>query len=192
MYPGDPAVRVRHVMRMAAGDIADVTALDMPAHAGTHVDAPAHVLPGGAGVEAARPQALIGRARVVAVPPDAPAVDAAMVTGWALGPDDVRILVRTAAPGRYPPHDGPGLTPEAAGVLAAHGALLVGIDTMSIAAAGDPLPAHRALLRAGVVVLEGLRLGQAPPGAYELVCLPLLIPGADGAPARAVLRPTAP
>ena len=50
------------------------------------------------------------------------------------------------------------------------------------------LPAHRALLRSGVVVLEGLDLGGVPPGTYELVCLPLRIMGGDGAPARAVLR----
>jgi arylformamidase len=30
-----------------------------------------------------------------------------------------------------------------------------------------------------------------PDGTYELVCLPLRIVGADGAPARAALRPLA-
>src|SRR5258708_37723189 len=47
---------------------------------------------------------------------------------------------------------------------------------------------HRILLRAGVVILEGLDLSKTEPGEYELVCLPLQLMGADAAPARAVLR----
>ena len=49
-------------------------------------------------------------------------------------------------------------------------------------------PVHRRLLGHGVVVLEGLDLAGVEPGPYELVALPLLIPGSDGAPARAMLR----
>jgi arylformamidase len=65
---------------------------------------------------------------------------------------------------------------------------LVGIDYLSIAPKADPGPTHVALLQAGVVILEGLDLRSVDPGEYELVCLPLLIPGSDGAPARALLR----
>ena len=60
---------------------------------------------------------------------------------------------------------------------------LVGIDYLSI---GDA-EAHRILLGAGIVPVEGLDLRGVEPGAYELVCLPLRVAGADGAPARAVL-----
>jgi len=38
------------------------------------------------------------------------------------------------------------------------------------------------------VILEGLDLRAVAPGPYELICLPLLIPGSDGASARAILR----
>ncbi|MDQ6758648.1 MAG: cyclase family protein, partial [Acidobacteriota bacterium] len=47
---------------------------------------------------------------------------------------------------------------------------------------------HRALLGAGIWVIEGLDLEHVEPGNYELICLPLRLMGADGAPARAVLR----
>jgi arylformamidase len=60
---------------------------------------------------------------------------------------------------------------------------LVGVDQMSV---GDE-EAHRVLLGAGVVVVEGLDLGAVEPGPYELYCLPLKLVGSDGAPARAVL-----
>jgi len=38
-----------------------------------------------------------------------------------------------------------------------------------------------------VVILEGLDLRAVTPGAYRLLCLPLLLDGSDGAPARTVL-----
>jgi arylformamidase len=37
-------------------------------------------------------------------------------------------------------------------------------------------------------VIEGLNLAGVEPGVYEMICLPLKIVGADGAPARVVLR----
>jgi arylformamidase len=44
------------------------------------------------------------------------------------------------------------------------------------------------LLESSVVAVEGLDLRRVAPGWYELMCLPLRVVGADGAPARAVLR----
>jgi arylformamidase len=67
---------------------------------------------------------------------------------------------------------------------------LVGIDYLSIGNMESGRDVHRILLDAGVVVLEGLNLSRVPPGCYELLCLPLNIVGAEGAPARAVLRST--
>jgi arylformamidase len=77
---------------------------------------------------------------------------------------------------------------DAARELVAQGVRLLDIDYLSIAPSGDPAPTHRALLEAGVVIVEGLDLRAAAPGRYELVCLPLRIEGADGARARALLR----
>ena len=51
----------------------------------------------------------------------------------------------------------------------------------------DRVLTHRILLGAGVVVLEGLNLFGVEPGSYELICLPLKLAGAEGAPARALL-----
>jgi len=39
----------------------------------------------------------------------------------------------------------------------------------------------------GVVILEGADLCSVEPGAYTLVCLPLKVIGAEGAPVRALL-----
>lgn len=176
IYPGDPPLAVDLALSRARGDAANVTRLGMGAHTGTHVDAPAHFIDGAAGVEALPLDALIGPAHVVDAREAGDPIGAADLAALEVPPGAERVLLM--APGDA------GLDVEAAAALVARGVRLVGIDRLSI---GDEA-AHRALLGAGVVILEGLDLGPAAPGTWRLVCLPLLIPGADGAPARAVLE----
>jgi arylformamidase len=191
VYEGDPPVRVERVAEIAAGDLANVSRLEMGAHTGTHVDAPAHFLDGAPGADGLPLDALIGDVVVV----DAGAVegelDADAIAALGIPAGSERVLFRTRNSGlwdsdRFEPGY-VGLTGDGARALVDAGVRLVGIDYMSVAAPSDPVPAHLALLRAGVVILEGLDLRAAPPGPYRLVCLPLRIEGADGAPARAVL-----
>ena len=80
-----------------------------------------------------------------------------------------------------------GLTADGAQWLVDHGVELVGTDYLSVVAWPDLVPAHRIMLRAGMVLVEGLDLAGIAQGTYRLVCLPLRIAGGDGAPARAVL-----
>jgi arylformamidase len=42
------------------------------------------------------------------------------------------------------------------------------------------------------MILEGLDLTQVAPGHYDMLALPMLIPGADGTPVRALLRRSVP
>jgi arylformamidase len=81
------------------------------------------------------------------------------------------------------------LTGDAASYLAKVGIKLVGIDYLSIERFGSrDFEAHHALLGAGVVIVEGLDLSAVEPGEYDLICLPLRLAGAEGAPARVILR----
>ena len=180
IYPGDPPLAMESALARSRGDVANVTRLALGTHTGTHVDAPVHFLDGGAGVEALPLDALVGPALVVdAVAPFA-ALDAPALAALDLPEGTERLLLRGA------PED--GLTAGAARLLVDRGIRLVGVDRLTV---GDEA-AHRILLGAGVVALEGLELSRAAPGPWRLICLPLLIPGADGAPARAVLEPLAP
>jgi arylformamidase len=81
------------------------------------------------------------------------------------------------------------LDSTAAQWLVDRGIKLIGIDYLSIQRFHDGPLTHQILLQAEVVILEGLNLSMVQPGAYELLCLPLKLVGADGAPARALLRP---
>lgn len=191
VWPGDAAVEVECAQSFERGDAYNLTRLAMSAHTGTHVDAPRHFLRGGAGIEAMPVEAMTGPARVVQVEGDA--IRAADV------PDDLgpgaRVLFRTGNSERELFagtffEDYVYLARDAAEKLARAGALLVGIDALSVSGFHeDPAETHRVLLGAGVWILEGIRLRGVEPGEYELVCLPLRIEGADGAPARALIRP---
>jgi arylformamidase len=64
----------------------------------------------------------------------------------------------------------------------------VGVDYLSVEQFRSPHHrTHRTLLENRVVIVEGLVLSEPPAGDYELYCLPMLLAGLDGAPARAVL-----
>ena len=77
---------------------------------------------------------------------------------------------------------------EAAEFMVKNEITLIGTEAMSIEDSSDKShPVHCALLENETVIVESLNLKDAPEGIYTLVCLPLKIKGADGAPARAVL-----
>ena len=66
-WPGDPAVRFSHASSMERGDPATVSLLEMGAHTGTHMDAPAHFVRGGIGIDEMPLDAAVGVARVIAI-----------------------------------------------------------------------------------------------------------------------------
>jgi arylformamidase len=189
-WPGEPGPELTLIKEMVAGHPADVSHLALGVHTGTHVDAPRHFIPGGAGVESLPLTTLIGPARVVSIADDrAIRVDELERAGL----DGIeRVLFRTRNSDEWSDavfkEDFVYLEPDAAQWLASRGTRLVGVDYLSVEsfAAAEPLT-HRTLLAAGVVIVEGLDLREVPPGDYDLTCLPLKLAGADGAPARAVL-----
>ncbi|MDY0003088.1 MAG: cyclase family protein, partial [Polyangia bacterium] len=159
-------------------------------HAGSLLDAPAHLFPGGPGVDLVPLEACLGVALVM------DCHEAAVIEAETLEPlvpaGTRRVLFKTRAGAR--PDDGwletwPAPTPKAATLLLERGVTLVGLDSPSIDLfESKDLPVHRLLLAAGVVILENLDLGNVEEGTWELIALPLKLEGMDGSPVRAVLR----
>ena len=183
-YPGDPTVTLVRVKSLADGDVVNLSRLDLGVHTGTHVDAPVHFIEGTPATEALPLDALIGPARVLDLT-GAARLDAAAFDGVELAE---RTLLKTSnselwSRGTFA-EDALALDAGAARLLVDAGVRLVGIDYLSI---GDE-EAHRVLLGAGVVPVEGLDLRRVDPGEYELICAPLKLVGSDGAPARVLLR----
>jgi arylformamidase len=62
----------------------------------------------------------------------------------------------------------------------------VGIDSLSVAKIDQSVPIHKALLGAGITIVEGLYL-KGIPGKYKLICLPIKLMDLEDAPARSIL-----
>ncbi len=86
----------------------------------------------------------------------------------------------------------PALSPELAEALVAHRVALVGLDSPSVDAQGTDYPAHKALLGAGIPILEGLvnlcALGPLFTAGkrIQLAAFPLRIVALEASPVRAV------
>jgi len=191
-WPGNPPVRIERTEDIERGDVANVSALSLGAHTGTHMDAPLHFIRGGADIASMPPAAAIGRARVVAVR-DPECIRRRHLEGLRLRAGE-RVLFKTRNSRRC--WTEPGFVEDfvyisagAAAYLAERRVGMVGVDYLSVGGfRKDGRETHLHLLGAGIWVVEGLDLSRVRPGPVEFVCLPLKITGGDGAPARAVLR----
>jgi len=195
-YPGDPGIAIKHWQRMADGAHANVSSIDFGLHSGTHVDAPAHFIEGGAKVGSLPLDHLLGEAEVVEVAPNINVIDKKFVAVNCVS-GSKRVLFKTrnsdywADTERGFHEDYVYIDPDAAHWLVESGVKLVGIDYLSVEKFNSEVfPTHLAFLSRGVVIVEGLDLRAVPGGRYEILCLPLRIAGGggDGAPARVILR----
>jgi arylformamidase len=187
IYDGNPGVNLERASDIEAGARSNISRLDLGVHTGTHVDAPLHFSSSGAGTESLALEPLIGPAVVVDATAVVGKLDRAALEPLAIPAGTERVLLKTTN-GRLWDRDVFSrdfirLTGDGAQFLVDRDVRVVGIDFLSI---GDG-DAHRVLLDAGVIPIEGLDLRRVEPGTYEFVCLPLRLVGSDGAPARAVL-----
>jgi len=192
VYPGDPPVSIEPILQIAQGDAANVSRFAFGNHTGTHVDPPAHFIPGGKTVDQLDLNVLCGRARVVDLTRLTTHVTARDLERAKIPARTTRLLLKTRNSSRWNraefQRDFIALMPDAAEWIVARGIRVVGIDYLSVEPfdAAEPLT-HRALLGAGVIAVEGLNLRGIAPGVYTFVCLPLKVRDGDGSPARAIL-----
>ena len=180
VFPGDPAPEKRQLSSMEKGDLYNLTAFGMCAHNGTHVDAPSHFIKDGKTVDEVPLDAFIGRSCVAQHIGAVSGGDAAKILEKAKNADPEaakRILIKGDAE----------VSSEAAKVFARAGILLLGNESQTVGPEDAPMEVHRILLGAGVILLEGIRLGDVPEGVYLLNAAPLDLSGAEGSPCRAVL-----
>lgn len=204
VWPGDTPFSRTVACDMAKGANITLSSVTTTLHLGAHADGPNHYSHPAAGVGERSLAYFLGACQVV---------DAPVKRGTRVRVEDLvlqgagiiapRVLIRT---GTFPDfeawnEDFAGLSPELvdflAGVqvsagdasVAASGVVTVGIDTPSVDLQDSKdLPAHKAIARRDVQILEGLALKGVPAGVYELIALPLRMVGCDGSPVRAILR----
>jgi arylformamidase len=185
IYPGDPEPLLQPLSTIAKDGV-NVTRITLGSHTGTHVDAQSHFLPGGNRVDGEPLAKFVGEALVI---------DASHKRGQGLTRQDLEhyqvnmgdiILIYTgtgdaATQFTY-------LDVSAAEWIAEHGVKCVGIDTLSVEEYGrKDAPVHKILLAKDIGIVENLaNLDRFVNKRLFFVCLPLLLGGADGSPARAV------
>jgi arylformamidase len=191
-YPGDMPYERQMISSLSAGQPYNLSALILGAHAGTHLDSPAHFLKDGRSLDQYPAKRFIMPAHVVSTK------DESSVRPWCLKDINIEkgdallfktqnsrigLMRRNSFSKKYV-----YMSKAAAELCVELGVNLVGIDYLSIDRYGEEsAPAHRSLLGKDVLILEGIDLAAVPEGSYTLFCLPLKIKDSEGAPARAVL-----
>lgn len=156
VYPGDPAVWIDRALTVAMDGV-EVAELSLGSHAGTHLDAPSHSIPGGLTVDQLPLELLTGPARVLRVRgsrtgdvlpgaigvadlelggiargaglPDALPAIVCIATGWDRHFTSDGFTGRDGAPGIALTH--PWITLDLARELWARGARVLCVDTLS-------------------------------------------------------------
>jgi arylformamidase len=181
VYPGDPAIGVEQVAAVAQNGYALHT-ITLGSHSGTHIDAPAHMIEGGATLEAIDLDTYKGPAKLI----EGFSLDAVQAAG--LLPGDIALFL-TGTSDRFQAvdyfTDYPAMEPTIAMYLIEIGVKMVGLDTCS-ADNRDDFPVHKLLLGAGIPIIENLTgLSRLRDKQCSLIALPLRL-DADAAPARVI------
>ena len=192
VWPGDTPPRLVRTGSIAQGKNSNTSEICMSVHTGTHVDAPDHFLDDGRTVEKLSIDMMVGRAYVLHLP-DVDLITAAVLSQAEIPPRTRRLLFKTRNSEYWARGENKfqtnfvALSADAAELLVDRNVKLVGVDYLSVAPYKYSRATHQILLKAGVVVVEGLDLSRVSQGRYTLHCLPLKLAGSDGAPARAML-----
>lgn len=194
VWPGDTPLSREVLCSLDAGDNITLSTLRATVHLGSHADGPNHYAKGAQDIAARPLHHFLGPCTIL----DAPVPRASRVTprdiqggGGIPATLDPRVLIRTNT---FPSFenwnpDFAALSVELIDALASRGVHTVGIDTPSVDLQDSKdLPAHHAIARHDISILEGLVLRDVPPGRYELIALPLKLQGFDASPVRAALR----
>ena len=182
VYPGDPSPERQVMLSISEGKMCNLTAFNMCAHNGTHVDAPFHFINEGRTIDQVDIDSFVGYCYVASHDGDITAEDAKKIMDRAkdaAGDTDCynRILVKGEAT----------MTEEAAKVFADNKIKIFGNESQTVGPLEAPMEVHLIMLGAEIVLLEGIRLSEVPDGVYLLNAAPLNLGGADGAPCRAIL-----
>ncbi len=193
VWSDDVGITTRLTSTIAAGGEANVTEIQMSVHTGTHLDAPRHFLNDRIGIDQLDLHTLVGAVKVVDIPAEVQTITCEVVESALPEGNIERILLRTGNSARRLLEqskfqtDFVAIDTGGAEALISRGVRFIGIDYLSVASYSQTREVHELLLGADVILLEGANLADVKAGDYQMVCLPLLLPGSDGAPARVIL-----
>ncbi|MGM0711189.1 cyclase family protein [Brevibacillus parabrevis] len=161
--------------------------IEMDVHSGTHVDAPLHMVNDGETFESISLEKLVGNCRVLDLTHVEDQIGRAELEKFDIAPGEFLLFQTKNSQDDAFSFEFVYLAHDGAAYLAEKGVRGIGTDALGIERSQEGHPTHKTLFAAGIVVIEGLRLRDVPPGQYFMVAAPLKLVGTDAAPARVLL-----
>jgi arylformamidase len=182
-YPGDPHIRIEQSERFETDGYVGHAAT-LGTHTGTHIDAPAHMIPGAPTLGDVPLDTFSGTGKVV----NGLSLTAARSAD--IQPGDIVLFYTGMSDQYYDPSyftNYPVMPDELVDYLISQRVKLVGLDTCS--ADNQPgFPIHKKLLGASIPIIENLtNLASLANNPFQVYALPLKF-NLDGAPARVVAQ----
>lgn len=175
VYPGDPIPEREEIRSIQKGDSTNLSSVKMCVHNATHMDAPKHFIEGGRDIGAIPPEQFIGDCVVLEY-------------DGILEPEDAKTFLEWIAPVKKLLWKGDVyFGAETSQVFVDYNVELIGVERQTVGLEGKEPEAHKVLLGADMVILEGLDLTAVKAGSYFLYAAPMKMAGSEGAPCRAIL-----
>ncbi|MBN2090440.1 cyclase family protein [candidate division KSB1 bacterium] len=190
LYPGTQPVQIKKVSTLAVNGFNE-TQFTFTSHVGTHLDAPAHLIPDGKSLDQFAPETFWGQAAFLDCRSCKSFIDKDLIQkNKSLINNCPIIILATHYCHKWPDSsyfsDYPVLTDEAAQFLVSQNIKILGMDTISV----DPmdstnLPIHHILLGNECLIIENILIPDELIGkCAEMVLSPIKYSGADGSPVR--------
>ena len=193
-----PDVHVQKCFSLDKGHPLNVTEMSIPCHAGTHVDAPIHIVPKGKSIEELPLESFVGPGAVIPVKKNGAeevTVQDLEKPGVPVNRGDILMLF-TGWDEKFDSPDynlHPYLSVEAAKWMVEKGVKLFGIDCITVdlptpmRSKGFDFPVHRTLLGNEVLIAENVaNLGKIVGKKTRILAFPLRVRGSDAGHARIV------
>ncbi|PTM59704.1 cyclase family protein [Desmospora activa] len=161
--------------------------VDMDVHTGTHVDSPLHMLPDGGTMETISVEKLVGPCRVLDLTTVEGGISRSDLERFDIGAGEFLLLKTRNSFREDFDFEFVFLAEDGASYLASIGVQGVGIDGLGVERSQPGHPTHKTLFRAGVIIMEGLRLREVEQGSYFMVAAPIKLRETEAAPARVLL-----
>ncbi len=196
--PALPEVHVQKCLSLEKGHPLNVTELSLACHAGTHVDAPIHIVPTGKSIEELPLDAFVGPGAVIAVKKQGGEEVTARdleASGVPVSRGDI-LMLYTGWDEKFESVDynlHPYLSVDAAEWMVQKGIKMFGIDCITVdlptplRPKGFDFPVHKTLLGNNVLIAENVtNLGSIVGKRTRIMALPLRVKGSDAGHARVI------
>jgi len=184
IYPGDPETKIEPAGVLERDGYTDHY-VSIGTHAGTHVDAPIHMIANTKTLDQFPIEQFVGRGRYIKV--ESKTFDLKVVKSADIQADDI-VLFHTGMSDVYHEaayyEDYPAIPEDIANYLVQQKVKMVGVDMCSVD--HEPFDIHKVFLSGNVLIIENLtNLGELAGKNFTVYALPIKLQ-IDGAPARVI------